>query len=342
MYRSVISAISALIASAFSVVTAAEPSEEAPTSPSSYFRPVASVRGNTPLGSSSRLEPYLGPIGTSMPQSLITSSAVIMDFGDLHTFNVFFDRVGVTQSFEVCGSELMKQHVLFSEEGVNTSLSGWRGEGTLEGVAISVGDEVVANWQSTAETHSQGFRDSLASTKFTAYTTYGLRYAKLESDYFFFGLGSILGKASVLTEVDHDLFGPQVGIGCVAESDIWRFESTLLTMLGYQRIDYQQQGIFGEEAIPGALNRSATARTTSSHEAYGEEHAAWLNELRLTASCRLTPQLRIDGGWRAALATQFHGAAYATAWNAPEYGIRPLDGETVVYDYWTLGLTYEF
>jgi hypothetical protein len=60
------------------------------------------------------------------------------------------------------------------------------------------------------------------------------------------------------------------------------------------------------------------------------------------ASCRLTPYLRIDGGWRGTLATQFHNAALATAWIAPDFGIRPLDGETVVYDYWTLGLTYEF
>lgn len=342
MYRSVIAAIGALIASALSVATAVEPSEETPALPSSYFRPVASIRGNTTLGESNRLDTYLGPVGTYLPHSLITSSAVITDFGDLHTFNVFFDRVGVTESFAISGGELMKQHVLLCEEGVNTSLTGWRGDGTLEGVAVAGGDEVVAKWQSTAETHGERVRKALESTKFAAYTTYGFRYAKIESDFSFLGLGSILGKTSVLTEVDHNLFGPQVGIGCVAESDIWRLESTLLTMLGYQRIDYQQQGIFGEEAVPGALNRSATARTTYSHEAYGEEHVAWLNELRLTASCRLTPQLRIDGGWRAALATQFHGAADATAWNAPEFGIRPLDGETAVYDYWTLGLTYEF
>lgn len=176
---------------------------------------------------------------------------------------------------------------------------------------------MVGSLQSSAEAHSEGIRNALEATKFAAYMTFGLRYAKIESDYTIVGSGSILGTTSVATQVDHDLIGPQLGIGSVAESDIWRFESVLLTTLGYQRIDYHQQSVFGDEVVPGALNRPATARVTETFTAYGEEHVAWLNEIRLMASCRLTPHLRIDGGWRGALATQFHNAALATAWIAP-------------------------
>jgi hypothetical protein len=268
--------------------------------------------------------------------------ATVNGLGDLHTYNVFFDRIDAVETFQVSGGELMKQHVLFGDDGVNTLLSGWRGEVAAQGVVVSGGDEIVGTRQSSAEAHSEGIRSSLEAAKFAAYTTFGLRYAKLESDYSFAASGSILGTTRVATQVDHDLIGTQLGIGSVAESDMWRFESVLLTTLGYQRIDYHQQSVFGEEVIPGALNRPATARTTETFTAYSEEHVAWLNEIRLMASCRLTPYLRIDGGWRGALATQFHNAALATAWIAPDFGIRPLDGETVVYDYWTLGLTYEF
>ncbi|QDV72416.1 hypothetical protein [Botrimarina mediterranea] len=265
------------------------------------------------------------------------ASFILYDVG-----NVFFNRIEATETFKVSGGELMKQHVLFGDAGANSLLTGWRGEALMDGVAVSGGDEVVGNWRSPAEAHSTGVRRALETTKFAAYTTFGLRYAKLESDFSFVGTGSILGTTWVATQVDHDLIGPQVGIGAVAESDIWRFESVLLTTLGYQRIDYRQQSVFGEEVIPGALNRPATARTTDTFTAYGEEHVAWLNEIRLMASCRLTPYLRIDGGWRGALATQFHNATLATAWIAPDFGVYPRDGETLFYDYWTLGLTYEF
>lgn len=264
------------------------------------------------------------------------TSVVLNDVG-----NVYFNRIEATEVFQVSGGELMKQHVLFGDEGVNTLLSGWRGEVVAQGVAASGGDEVVGSLQSSAEAYSESIRSALETTKFAAYTTFGLRYAKLESDYSFVGTGNVLGTTRVATQVDHDLVGPQLGIGSVAESDIWRFESVLLTTLGYQRIDFHQQSVFGEEVTSGALNRPASNSTISMAK-YGEEHAAWLNEIRLMASCRVTPYLRIDGGWRGALATQFHNAALSTAWIAPEFGIRLLDGETVVYDYWTLGLTYEF
>jgi hypothetical protein len=200
--------------------------------------------------------------------------ATINNFGDLHTFNVFFDRIEATETFQVCGGELMKQHVLFGADGVNTLLSGWRGEVAAQGVVVAGGDEVVGSLQSSAEAHSEGIRSTLEATKFAAYTTFGLRYAKLESYFSFHASGSILGKTSVATQVDHDLIGPQVGIGSVVEGDIWRFESVLLTTLGYQRIDYHQQSVFGDEVTPGALNRPVTARTTETFTAYGEEHVA--------------------------------------------------------------------
>lgn len=50
--------------------------------------------------------------------------ATINNFGDLHTFNVFFDRIEATETFQVSGGELMKQHVFFGDDGINTLLSG--------------------------------------------------------------------------------------------------------------------------------------------------------------------------------------------------------------------------
>lgn len=278
--------------------------------------------------------------------SVRTGFNAVDDFQPGGVFNVFFDRVEMAQSFTPGNVELMKQHVLFAGERSNTWQSGWRADGALAGFGMTAGDEVVGHWSPSPETLNakmdESLRETLSTTKFATYTTLGLRYSRIESDFYFLGLGSILGRTSVDTQVDHHLIGPQIGVGAVAESDIWRFESVLLSTLGYQRIDYKQEGVFGEETIPGALNRPAVARTPTSAEEYGEEHVALLGELRLTASCRLSQHLRIDGGWRGALATQFHNASLATAWNAPDFGIRPRDGETLLYDYWTLGLTYEF
>ncbi|TWT95231.1 hypothetical protein Pla108_33740 [Botrimarina colliarenosi] len=274
-----------------------------------------------------------------------TTGAEVTSFGDLHTFNVFFDNVEVGTSRGPSGVELMKQHVLFADD-TNTWRSGWRADGAIEGVYVSGGEEVVGAWQVSPETRhaavSDAFRHTLEDARFSGYTTVGVRYAKLEDDFSFLGLGSILGKTSVATEIDHNLVGPQFGLGAVAESGMWRFEGVLLALLGYQRVEYQQYGLFGEEAIPGALNRSAVARTTRSKQEYGEENFARNGEVRLTASCQVTSNVRVDAGWRGVTASELHNAASATAWTAPSFGINPQDGKSETFDYWTFGLTYVY
>jgi hypothetical protein len=177
--------------------------------------------------------------------------------------------------------------------------------------------------------------------RYSLYTTAGVRYLKTEDDFFFEGRGSIIGRTFVETMIDHDLVGPQLGVGGVVENGMWRFEAALLALLGHQRVEYFQRGVFGVEPIPGALNRSATPRTTASPiQTAADDEFAWNGELRLTTSCYLTPSLRADVGWRGVVTSGIRDAAGGAAWDVPNFGLNESNGDTEAYDYWVLSLSY--
>lgn len=270
--------------------------------------------------------------------------AIINNFGNLYTFNVSYDTVTVRHATTPTSFEVMKQHVLFAPEGMNTLRTGWRFDGFFDQWSLGFGDEVRGGWEinpSAIESLRYGWlRESLEATTVSAYTTTGLRAMRIEDDFFFEGIGSILGRTSVSTMVDHDIIGPQLGVGVVAEASMFRFEAVVLGLVGYGHAETKQTGIFGQELVPGALNRSATARATHSSPKVTDDYVAWQGETRLTASCQLTQSLRFDAMWRGVLTGPVRNAAIATAWNAPDFGIHDMNGETIDFSHWFFGLTY--
>lgn len=263
--------------------------------------------------------------------------------GDL---SVFFDNVTVIEKTpQPFSLEVMKQHIFFTGEDTNTLKSGWRFDGFFEDWTLGLGDEVRGGWEiNTDELEpiaDDWLRDTLKAIRLSAYGTGGLRGMRIEDDFFFEGIGSILGTTRVETIIDHDLFGPQLGVGLVAEASMFRFEAVVLGLVGYGHAEIKQTGIFGYEAIPGALNRSAVARTAhSSAPKVTDDYVAWHGETRLTASCQLTQSLRFDAMWRGVLTGPVRSAADATAWNAPDFGIHDVNGETIDFSHWFFGLTY--
>lgn len=268
----------------------------------------------------------------------------IIDFGDLHEFNVFFDTVAVSEAQAFTSLEVMKQHVFYASPGENRLATGWRFDAYKDDWSAGFGEEVRGGWAIDPERldsiNHDWLRDSLAATSWSTYGTLGVRAMRLEDDFSFDGRGSILGRTQVATMIDHDVIGPQLGWGVVAEASMFRFEAVLLGLVGYGNAETKQAGIFGEELIPGALNRPSTGRTTHSHDETNDDYFAWHGEARITGSCYLTQHLRFDATWRGILSGPVRDATTVTAWNAPDFGINNLSGETIDASHWFFGLTY--
>lgn len=264
---------------------------------------------------------------------------LVNSFGDLHTFNVYFDEVRTAKQTSISGLEVMKQFVFGPAPGGPGD--GWRVDAFHGDWLFGAGDEVRGLTPLTAEATDAGrFRRWLEGLRSSLYGSAGLRWLHLEDRFAFEGLGSILGRTWVSQDNDHDLFGPQVGVGWVVEGPTLRFEAALLGLVGYGRIDRHQRGVYGQEVIPGALNRSALAEPTVSRWSDSEDQVAWNGEARLTASCQLTQRLRFDATWRWIISGPVAPAYDSIDWAAPGFGLHPMaTGSRRVSDLF-LGLTY--
>ncbi len=209
----------------------------------------------------------------------------IMDFGDLHTFNVFFDQVTVRNRTEIDGVELMRMHEL-----------------------------------STRHKMQQGRWDNLR-------LNYGVRFLSVDDNFYFQGLGSILGRTTVDTDVQNQIVGPQVGLKWTRVDGPWNFILEARGMAGYNIVDVDQYGIFGEELIPGALNRPANARATASVDGERYDEFSPVGELRAQLQYRLSQSISLQAGYTATFVGNIHRGGEATAWRAPDFGIYDRKGD---------------
>ncbi len=211
--------------------------------------------------------------------------AIINNFGDLHTFNIFFDQVTIRNRTEIDGVELMRMHDI-----------------------------------STRHKLEQGRFDDMRFT-------YGVRFLQIKDDFYFQGLGSILGRTSVDTDVENQIVGPQMGLRWTRVDGPWNFSLEARGMVGYNIVDVDQYGLFAEEAIPGALNRSATARTTASVDGNRFDEFSPIGELRAQLKYRLADSISLQAGYTAKFVGNIHRGSTATAWNAPDFGIYDRKGD---------------
>ncbi|TWT43291.1 BBP7 family outer membrane beta-barrel protein [Botrimarina hoheduenensis] len=152
--------------------------------------------------------------------------------------------------------------------------------------------------------------------------SYGVRFLRLQDRFSMVGLGSILGRTSVSAEIDNQLVGPQLGLRWTRDRGKWDFSVDGRVMFAYNRADIDQYGVFGEEAIPGALNRSASARTTTSVYGKFEDDFSPLAELRLEARYKLTRALALKIGYTAQYVDNIQRASQSVIYRAPDFGVK--------------------
>lgn len=157
--------------------------------------------------------------------------------------------------------------------------------------------------------------------------SYGVRFMNIEDDFYFQGLGSILGRTTVETEAENQIVAPQLALQWVRRDGPWNFVLEARGAVGYNIVDIDQYGLFGEEAIPGALNRSATARTTASVDGIRYDEFSPIGELRAQFRYRIAEAVSVHAGYTATYVGNIHRGTQSTAWNAPDFGIHDHTGD---------------
>lgn len=226
------------------------------------------------------------------------------------------DGDGIVEPGEVIGlinnfGDLHEFNVFFDQVTV-------RNRTEIDGVELMRMHEL-----STRHKLQQGRWDSLR-------LTYGARFLSVSDDFYFQGIGSILGRTTVSTEVENQIVGPQIGLQWTRRDGPWNFVVEGRATAGYNIVDVDQNGIFGEEAIPGALNRSATARTTTSVDGSRFDEFSPLAELRMQLRYRLAESISLQAGYTAKYVGNVHRGGAATEFAAPDFGVRDQTGDIFV------------
>lgn len=151
---------------------------------------------------------------------------------------------------------------------------------------------------------------------------YGVRYLRLQDSFNFLGEGSILGMTTVDQEIENNIVGPQVRLRWNNQQGrvLWSLDGRCL--FGYNVSNWDQVGLFGQELVPGGINRPLYAQPTAS--AYGRQDNDFspVAELRAQAAYQLSGALAVKLGYTAIYADNIHRAANAVRWHAPDWGMN--------------------
>ena len=206
--------------------------------------------------------------------------------GNLDTFFLVLsdlDGDGTIDDDEIIGTitdfgDLYEFDVFFDEVTVRNRVE-------LDGIELMLTHEMKMGHRL-----EQGRRDHLQFR-------YGVNFLRLRDEFTFQGLGSILGRTTANHEVDNQIVGPQVGLRWTRDRGKWDFTLDGRVTFGYNIADLTQNDIFGEELIPGALNRPALGRTTTTVDSRRFDGFSPLGELRAEFRYKITKALAIKAGY---------------------------------------------
>ena len=170
---------------------------------------------------------------------------------------------------------------------------------------------------------------------------WGARFLRLYDEFRVDAEGSILGSSFWDTSFTNNIVGPQVAMQWVNQRQRWRLQTDARFMFGYNMANWDQNGLMGEELIPGALNRPLYARPTAFSHGLREQEFAPVGELRVQASYHFTKCVRPELGLhglvdRATSAGRRPRFEYAL----PDMGYVDAGGQTMLINGFDLGVEF--
>jgi Putative beta barrel porin-7 (BBP7) len=231
----------------------------------------------------------------------------LIDFGDLRTFNIGFERLTVGDSFGLQTVDLCGVYWLTGGDKRPAASSGLftpsresvRSTQEFEITSIEAGDasqlensSPVADDSPPPSALVSGLRAQSSGIAFV----YGLRsYARRDSA----GLdatGSIL-KTSLRTTADNEVFAPQAGLAWLITLGNWSFQAQGTALAGYNDGVVEQHTRTRVELIPGALNRPLFAQPVATDQLESHPDFSPGAEIRAETRYSITDALSLHLAW---------------------------------------------
>lgn len=169
--------------------------------------------------------------------------------------------------------------------------------------------------------HDLSTNDMMAKNQNNFFSVgWGVRYFRLYDEFDVNGLGSILGDSFWDTSFTNNIVGPQVAFQWVNERQRWRIQTDARFMAGYNRANWNQVGLMGQNLIPGALNSLLYGRPTALDNGLSVNEFSPVGELRVQASYHVTSAFALNIGYTGAAIANIKRAAPSVHYSLPDMG----------------------
>jgi hypothetical protein len=207
----------------------------------------------------------------------------ITEFGGVRTFNVAFERLTVGDSFglqtvDVCGVYWLTGGDKRPASSGSTLLIPDTVRTTHEFEITSVEAGHARELDNSSPTADDSPSPAALVSGIPTQTNgialvYGLRSYSRRDGAGLDATGGILGRTSLRTTADNEVFAPQAGLTWLTTHGNWLFQAQGTALAGYNDGAVEQHSRIGEELIPGALNRPLFAQPVAtdlleSHQAF--------------------------------------------------------------------------
>ena len=238
----------------------------------------------------------------------IGTGTIETDFGDLHSFNIGFERLTVGDSFglqtvDVCGVYWLaggEKRATANSASIVPSQEWARSTQEFEITSIEAGDaSQLENSTPTADDSPlpSAFVSGIRAQKSGIAFIYGLRSFSRRDAAGLDATGGILGKTSLRTTADNEVLAPQAGLAWLTSHGNWSFQAQSTALAGYNDGIVEQHSRIGGELIPGALNRPLFLQPVSTDRLESHQTFAPGAEIRAETRYFITDALSLHLAW---------------------------------------------
>lgn len=172
--------------------------------------------------------------------------------------------------------------------------------------------------------------------------SFGGRFFRMKDQFDVNGEGSVLGRSFWNTSFTNQVVGPQIGASWTNQRQRWMVGADTKFLFGYNVADWAQDGIMGEELIPGALNRPLYARPTAFSHGLQETGFSPIGELRMRASYFLTKAFTLNVGYTGMYVGNIHRAATSVRYSLPDMGYSKAGTQDVLINGVDFGIEFVY
>lgn len=151
----------------------------------------------------------------------------------------------------------------------------------------------------------------------------GVRYMRIRDEFGFAGLSDFFrGQNFVDTRVDNNIVGPQLYGRYTKQMKRWKAGIGGRFMFGYNVQNLDQNGVLGENMLPGGLNQSAILQPNTFNYGKQANDFSPVAELRADLSFQITSAISLKLGYTCIYTDNITRASSVTKWALPDMGFN--------------------